>query len=103
MADKVAIVNVNVSPQGGHAYRFDVTLKHHDEGWGHYANKWRVLAPDGTVLGERVLLHPHVSEQPFTRSLGAVEIPADIHEVDVRAWDTVHGEGETVRVKVPPE
>ena len=37
-------------------------------GWEHYANKWDVVGPDDTILGTRVLLHPHVNEQPFTRS-----------------------------------
>jgi len=101
LANKVEIMDVQVEPQGGGSYRFDVTLKHDDEGWDHYANKWQVLSPDGEVLGERILLHPHVNEQPFTRSLGGVGIPADVREVDVRAWDTVHDEGETMRVKVP--
>ena len=103
LANKVDIVDVQVTPQGSGSYRFDVTLKHDDEGWDHYASKWQVLSPLGKLLGERVLLHPHVSEQPFTRSLGGVEIPAGLREVDVRAWDTVHGEGETMRVKLPAQ
>ncbi len=101
LANKVHIVDVQVTPQGGASYRFDVTLEHDDAGWDHYANKWQVLSPDGKLLGERVLLHPHVDEQPFTRSLGGVTIPAGVREVDVRARDNVHGEGETVRVKLP--
>lgn len=46
-----------------------VTLAHPDTGWEHYADGWEVLTEDGTSLGVRVLLHPHVEEQPFTRSL----------------------------------
>ncbi|MFT5064884.1 MAG: hypothetical protein ACJAXK_000243 [Yoonia sp.] len=49
--------------------RFDVTLSHPDTGWDHYADGWRVEDADGAVLGLRVLGHPHVNEQPFTRSL----------------------------------
>jgi len=48
--------------------RFDVTLSHADTGWEDYADGWRVELEDGTVLGTRVLGHPHVNEQPFTRS-----------------------------------
>jgi hypothetical protein len=55
-----------VSVNGG---RFDVTLSHPDTGWDHYADGWRVEDQDGNVLGTRVLGHPHVTEQPFTRSL----------------------------------
>ncbi len=71
--------------------RFDVTVRHADEGWGHYADAWQVLAPDGAVLGTRELRHPHVDEQPFTRSLGGVSVPEGVVEVRVRARDSVHG------------
>ena len=42
---------------------------HPDTGWDDYADGWRVLDMDGNELGMRVLHHPHVDEQPFTRSL----------------------------------
>ena len=51
------------------------------------------MAPDGTILGLRTLLHPHENEQPFTRSLSGVAIPPDIATVTVRAHDNVHGLG----------
>lgn len=72
--------------------RFDVTVRHADEGWDHYADAWQVLAPDGSVLATRVLRHPHVHEQPFTRS-GVFEVPPDIKKVRIRARDSVHGLG----------
>ena len=72
--------------------RFDVSVAHADEGWEHYADAWRVLAPDGAVLGVRELLHPHVDEQPFTRSL-VVAIPSGVREVRVEARDSLHGWG----------
>ena len=75
------------------SYGFDVTLRHADEGWDHYADAWDVLAPDGTVLGTRVLYHPHVDEQPFTRSLSGVKIPAGVTEVTIRARDKEHEYG----------
>ncbi len=49
--------------------RFDVTLSHPDTGWDHYSDDWHVEGARGEVLGLRVLAHPHVTEQPFTRSL----------------------------------
>ncbi len=52
-----------------------------------------MVAPDGAVLGTRVLLHPHETEQPFTRSLGGVKIPQGVRQVTLRAHDRVHGYG----------
>lgn len=52
-----------------------VTLAHPDTGWDHYADGWRIELEDGTVLGTRELLHPHVDEQPFTRSLMVSDLP----------------------------
>ena len=75
------------------SYHFSVTVKHEDKGWKHYADRWEILAPDGSVLGTRVLLHPHETEQPFTRSLSSVQIPGGIPSVTVRAHDSVHGYG----------
>ena len=81
---------------------FDVTIKHADTGWKHYADRFEILDEDETVLGTRVLRHPHVHEQPFTRRLAGVEIPAGTSRVVVRARDSVHGEvGKTVTVDVP--
>ncbi len=74
-------------------WRFDVTVRHADTGWDHYADAWRVVGPDGTVYGTRTLYHPHVEEQPFTRSLSGVEIPASVKQVTVESHDSVHGWG----------
>ncbi len=97
-AGEADVVAVDARPLGGDRWRFDVTVRHADEGWDHYADLWDVTAPDGEVLGERVLAHPHVNEQPFTRS-AVVAIPSDIETVTVRARDSVHGfGGQTVEV-----
>lgn len=81
---------------------FQVTVKHADGGWKHYADQWDVIAPDGTLLGTRVLYHPHVKEQPFTRSLSGVKIPAGIREVIIRARDSKHGwGGKEMLVRLP--
>ncbi len=92
-AGEADVVKVEAAQEGAGTWRFDVTVAHADEGWDHYADKWEVLAPDGRGLGTRVLLHPHVGEQPFTRSLGGVAIPEDIDRVTLRAHDSVHGLG----------
>ena len=92
-AGEVDVTDVKVRKTGDNTYRFDVTLLHADTGWDHYANKWEVVAADGTVLGSRVLAHPHVDEQPFTRSLGGVKVPAGIDQVIIRGGDSVHALG----------
>ena len=101
-AGEADVIEVDVRRIAGDTYNFDVTVRHTDEGWKHYANKWDVTAPDGTVVGTRILAHPHVDEQPFTRSLAGVKIPRNIDAVTVRAHDLVHGYGgKTVTVTVP--
>jgi len=101
-AGEAYVIEVNVQRIADDIYNFDVTVRHTDDGWKHYADKWNVMAPDGTVLGTRILAHPHVDEQPFTRSLAGVKIPEDIDAVTVRAHDLVHGYGgKTVKVAVP--
>ncbi|MGC1504958.1 MAG: hypothetical protein WA782_12575 [Sulfitobacter sp.] len=89
-ADQPQIEAVSAK-QSGSYWSFDVTLKHADTGWDHYADAWRVVDMDGNELGLRNLAHPHVNEQPFTRSLSGVEIPADINEVGIQARDSVSG------------
>lgn len=88
-ANEVRIVDVRVECAGN--CNFTVTLEHADEGWNHYANLWEVVTLDGKLLGSRVLYHPHENEQPFTRSLSAVVIPAGLRQVKIRARDSLHG------------
>jgi len=90
-AGEAAIEFVSFERQGDAVWRVSVTLHHADSGWEHYADAWRVVLADGTVLGERTLYHPHVDEQPFTRSLPDIEIPAAETVVYVEAHDKVHG------------
>lgn len=96
------VVSVNVKAANGGKYDFSVTVRHADEGWEHYANVWQVLGADGTLYGERILLHPHVDEQPFTRSQSGIAVPQGVREVTVRAGDSVHGfSGIEKTVKLP--
>jgi len=92
-AGEADVVKVSVTASDVRTYRFDVTVQHGDTGWDHYADKWEILAPDGKILGTRKLLHPHVKEQPFTRSLSDVKIPNNIMQVSIRAHDSVHAFG----------
>lgn len=92
-AGQPEVVAVRIEPTGNAKYIFHVTVRHGDTGWKHYADKWEVVAPNGKVLGTRVLAHPHVNEQPFTRSLSGVQIPPGIRQVRIRVHDSVHGYG----------
>lgn len=90
VADPVEITDV-VAQRSGEAWRFDVTLRHGDTGWDHYTDAWQVEDADGRVLGQRILAHPHVNEQPFTRSQSGIVVPAGTTTVYIRARCLVDG------------
>lgn len=95
------VLEVQVNGTEG-IYRFEVSVRHADEGWDHYADAWEIIGPDGGVIATRELAHPHVEEQPFMRSLPSVEIPDGLTEVTLRARDSVHGYGgEEITVELP--
>lgn len=101
-AGEADVVDVKVRRSAPGVYDFDVTVKSVDRGWDYYADAFEVLAPDGKLLGRRVLLHPHETEQPFTRDLYGVPIPPAIAEVVVRARHKPRGyDGITMRVRLP--
>ncbi len=102
LAGEADVIEVKTVRLEDNTFRFDVTVSHGDEGWKHYADKWDIVGPDGTVIGTRTLHHPHVNEQPFTRSLSGVTIDKGIGKVMVRAHDSVHEYGgEVVTVDLP--
>jgi hypothetical protein len=93
---------VTITADAVGSFTFAVTVESDDTGWDKYADAWEVRSPAGLVLGERVLAHPHETEQPFTRSLSGVAIPRDITEVTVAAHDLVLGFcGTELTVAVP--
>ena len=82
------------------SWAFHVTVSHPDTGWEDYADGWDILTLDGTQLKirksdefTRLLAHPHVDEQPFTRSQSDIIIPEEITQIIVRAHDLVDGYG----------
>ena len=89
-ANDVEIVNVVLTSQTG-TWRADVTLKHADSGWNHYADAWRLVDEAGNEIGKRTLYHPHVNEQPFTRSLSNFIISGKKKVIFVEAHDLKHG------------
>ncbi|MEE9355721.1 MAG: hypothetical protein V3U75_09055, partial [Methylococcaceae bacterium] len=91
-AGEADVLDVKIRSVDRNTFAIDVTVRHDDTGWDHYANAWEVLDEAGQVLGSRLLLHPHIDEQPFTRS-NTVIIPEGVKKITVRAKDLVHGLG----------
>lgn len=94
IASDAKIIKVTTEVTAAQKYNILVTIEHDDEGWEHYANAWRIYSPDGKLIDERVLHHPHVKEQPFTRSLLGVSIPTTMSEVTIVAVCSKTGESE---------
>jgi hypothetical protein len=75
-------------------------VTHKDVNWYDYADGWDVLLPDGTAVKPdhfsiytHHLRHPHVEEQPFTRTQKAIVIPEGVDTVIIRAHDKRDGWG----------
>ncbi len=94
LAGQAQIENVTAECDYKRICKFSVTIRHADEGWSHFANGWKIFSPAGELLAHRALAHPHVNEQPFTRSIRNIKIPSGIDTVVVRANDSVHGESQ---------
>jgi hypothetical protein len=90
-AGEADVLDVKVNCDAESVCRFSVTVRHADEGW-------EILDSEGNIIAVRELAHPHVNEQPFTRALGNVKVPAGLSEVVVRAHDSVHQYGGSERV-----
>ncbi len=88
---EVQILATDLHNREGMHWSVNVTLKHSDTGWAHYADNWRIVDNKENVLGDRVLAHPHVTEQPFTRGLSSVKIPEGTTTIYIEAHDKVHG------------
>ncbi len=87
------VLSVTATQSDDGSWTFNVTVSSPYDSPDRYADAWRVLAPDGSELGIRELLHDHAGEQPFTRSLSGVEIPDGITRVTVEARDQENGWG----------
>ena len=94
------VLFVRAIQTGPESWTFHVTVEHPDTGWDDYADGWDVVLPDGSVITPnpadpftRLLLHPHETEQPFTRSQSGIVIPAEVTTITVRAHDLVDGWG----------
>jgi len=87
------ILAVELRPQGDRVYDVAVTLSSPYDTPERYADGWRVLDPEGNVLGAHTLLHDHAAEQPFTRTQSGLHIPAGIDEITVEGRDQANGFG----------
>ncbi len=78
------VVDVKVKARGENRFDFDVTLSSPYDTPQRYADAIRVMSVAGMLYAERVLLHDHADEQPFTRDLQGVSIPARVRAVIVQ-------------------
>ena len=100
-AEPARIENVSASRTGS-GWTIGVTILHPDTGWEHYTDAWRVLDMAGNELGIRLLAHPHVDEQPFTRSLSGVKIPEGTTQIQIQSRDVADGwNAQTTVVPLP--
>jgi hypothetical protein len=96
------VLNVKVQARGDQRFDFDVTVSSPYDSPQRYADAFRVTGADGRTYGERQLLHDHANEQPFTRDLYGVDIPAGVQSVIVQARDLKNGYGgKSMEVKLP--
>ncbi len=93
LGDPAVIEDATANRSGDGSWTFSVTLSHGDTGWDDYADGWRVVDEAGTELGLRTLFHPHVEEQPFTRSLSSVALPGGTTRVYIEARTNTDGWG----------
>lgn len=96
------VIAAKVQPRGADTFDFDVTVSSPYDTPQRYADAFRVMGKDGAVHGERVLLHDHATEQPFTRDLHGVKLPAGVRSVVVQARDLKNGwGGKTIELAIP--
>jgi hypothetical protein len=96
------VVAVKAQSRAADSFDFDVTVSSPYDTPQRYTDAFRVVGKDGTVYGERRLLHDHAGEQPFTRDLYGVRIPRGVRTVTVQARDQKYGYGgRTVEVALP--
>lgn len=96
------IIAAKVESRGQETFDFDVTVSSPYDTPRRYADAIRVVGQDGTVYGERKLLHDHADEQPFTRDLHGVKVPRGVRLVIVQGRDLQFGYGgKTIKVALP--
>ena len=95
------VIDATITPTGL-TYQVSATVSSADTGWDKYADRWVVRTETGFVLRERDLAHPHVHEQPFTRTMTGLEVPDGEDVLEFAARDSVEGFCGTVFVLEVP-
>ena len=106
------VINGEAALLSSNTYRISATISSPYEEitkWEQYSNEFRVIDITKTtntvvnndlqqeenasivVLGTRTLLHPHDTEQPFTRSTGSLQIPETTTLIEIQAKDLING------------
>lgn len=93
------VVDVRIRARGTDTFDLDVTVSSPYDSAQRYADAFRATSEDGAeVYGVRPLLHDHAGEQPFTRDLYGVRVPAGVRRIRVQARDKTHGWGGNTRL-----
>ena len=93
------VLEVRVRARGAGTFDLDVTVSSPYDSAQRYADAFRATSEDGAVVyGVRPLLHDHAGEQPFTRDLYGVDVPAGVRRIRVQARDKTHGWGGGTRL-----
>ncbi len=96
------VIAVKIKSSGVDAFDFDATISSPYDTRERYADAFRVIGKDDKVYGERILLHDHADEQPFTRDLYGVKIPRDVKAVTIQGRDKQYGYGgKTFEAQLP--
>ncbi len=100
-AEFPVVLDVSAEKLDGSEWDISVTISSQYDSPERYADGWRVLDADGNVLGERVLLHDHANEQPFTRD-EFVFVPIEITTIFIEPRDLINGwSGELTEFELP--
>jgi len=87
------VIFAKVQVRDADTFDFDVTVSSPYDTPQRYADAFRLAGREGTVYGERRLLHDHATEQPFTRDLHGVKIPRGVRKLVIQARDRKYGYG----------
>ncbi len=75
--DHAHVLGTTFTKTAADTYTVSATVRHDDTGWDDYADAFEVRG-EGVENGLRELLHPHVEEQPFTRSQPGVTASGEV-------------------------
>jgi hypothetical protein len=96
------VLHAKITAKTAVSFDFDVTISSPYDTPQRYADAFRVLGKGQQVYGERILVHDHQTEQPFTRDLYNVTIPAGVKTVQIQGRDQQYGYGgKSIEVALP--